>query len=88
MSLSRLPKIGNIQLCPDRPLRDTDKNGYVLKFYCLNLGKRFSITAEPVMGVKHEAFSGIVASGSSAGSTSSPAERPSRLTNSRNLAAK
>ena len=32
--MSRRPEIGNVQLYPDRPLRRSDKNGYVLKFYC------------------------------------------------------
>ncbi|MEK6257894.1 MAG: site-specific integrase [Planctomycetota bacterium] len=32
--MSRKPEIGNIQLYPNRPLRASDKNGYVLKFYC------------------------------------------------------
>lgn len=32
--MSRQPEIGNIQLYPNRPLRASDKNGYVLKFYC------------------------------------------------------
>ena len=32
--MARRPEIGNIQLYPDRPLKDSDKNGYVLKFYC------------------------------------------------------
>ncbi len=32
--MPRRPEIGNIQLYPDRPLRKSDRNGYVLKFYC------------------------------------------------------
>lgn len=32
--MPRRPEIGNIQLYPDRPLKASDKNGYVLKFYC------------------------------------------------------
>ena len=32
--MSRRPEIGNVQLYPDRPLRESDRNGYVLKFYC------------------------------------------------------
>jgi integrase len=32
--MGRRPEIGNVQLYPDRPLRASDKNGYVLKFYC------------------------------------------------------
>ena len=32
--MSRKPEIGNVQLYPGRPLRASDKNGYVLKFYC------------------------------------------------------
>lgn len=32
--MPRRPEIGNIQLYPDRPLKKSDKNGYVLKFYC------------------------------------------------------
>ncbi len=32
--MSRRPEIGNIQLYPNRPLRVSDRNGYVLKFYC------------------------------------------------------
>ncbi len=32
--MSRKPEIGNVQLYPNRPLRRSDKNGYVLKFYC------------------------------------------------------
>lgn len=26
--------IGNVQLYPNRPLRESEKNRYVLKFYC------------------------------------------------------
>lgn len=32
--MARIPEIGNAQLYPQRPLRKSDKNGYVLKFYC------------------------------------------------------
>ena len=32
--MPRRPEIGNVQLYPDRPLRKSDRNGYVLKFYC------------------------------------------------------
>lgn len=32
--MPRRPEIGNIQLYPNRPLRASDRNGYVLKFYC------------------------------------------------------
>ncbi|MDZ4685270.1 MAG: tyrosine-type recombinase/integrase [Planctomycetaceae bacterium] len=32
--MSREPEIGNVQLYPDRPLKPSDKNGFVLKFYC------------------------------------------------------
>lgn len=32
--MPRQPEIGNIQLYPNRPLRRSDRNGYVLKFYC------------------------------------------------------
>jgi integrase len=32
--MSRKPEIGNVQLYPSRPLKQSDKNGYVLKFYC------------------------------------------------------
>lgn len=32
--MPRKPEIGNIQLYPNRPLKKTDRNGYVLKFYC------------------------------------------------------
>lgn len=32
--MPRRPEIGNVQLYPDRPLKVSDKNGYVLKFYC------------------------------------------------------
>ncbi|MCA9037157.1 MAG: tyrosine-type recombinase/integrase, partial [Planctomycetaceae bacterium] len=38
--MARRPEIGNIQLYPDRPLRKSDRNGYVLKFYCPIQGKR------------------------------------------------
>jgi integrase len=32
--MPRRPEIGNIQLYPNRPLQKSDRNGYVLKFYC------------------------------------------------------
>lgn len=32
--MARKPEIGNVQLYPDRPLKASDRNGYVLKFYC------------------------------------------------------
>lgn len=32
--MARRPEIGNVQVYPNRPLNDSDKNGYVLKFYC------------------------------------------------------
>lgn len=32
--MPRRPEIGNVQLYPNRSLNDSDKNGYVLKFYC------------------------------------------------------
>lgn len=32
--MPRRPEIGNVQLYPNRPLKKSDKNGYVLKFYC------------------------------------------------------
>ena len=32
--MPRRPEIGNVQLYPNRPLNKSDKNGYVLKFYC------------------------------------------------------
>lgn len=32
--MARRPEIGNVKLYPDRPLKKSDKNGYVLKFYC------------------------------------------------------
>ena len=32
--MPRRPEIGNIQLYPNRPLTDEDKNGYTLKFFC------------------------------------------------------
>ncbi|MCA9008479.1 MAG: hypothetical protein KDB01_01975, partial [Planctomycetaceae bacterium] len=38
--MSRRPEIGNVQLYPDRPLRKSDRNGYVLKFYCPLRGER------------------------------------------------
>lgn len=38
--MPRRPEIGNVQLYPDRPLRKSDRNGYVLKFYCPIQSKR------------------------------------------------
>jgi len=38
--MARPPEIGNVKLYPDRPLRDSDKNGFVLKFYCPIQGRR------------------------------------------------
>ncbi|MBC8116325.1 MAG: site-specific integrase [Candidatus Saccharimonas sp.] len=38
--MPRRPEIGNIQLYPNRPLRASDRNGFVLKFYCPIVGKR------------------------------------------------
>ncbi|QGJ68570.1 Hypothetical protein PBC10988_2310 [Planctomycetales bacterium 10988] len=38
--MSRKPEIGNVQLYPLRPLKKSDKNGYLLKFYCPILSKR------------------------------------------------
>lgn len=38
--MPRRPEIGNIQLYPNRPLRQSDRNGYVLKFFCPIKGKR------------------------------------------------
>lgn len=32
--MPRRPEIGNIQLYPNRPLQASDRNGFVLKFYC------------------------------------------------------
>ena len=32
--MARRPEIGNVKLYPDRPLKASDKNGYVLKSYC------------------------------------------------------
>ncbi len=32
--MPRKPEIGNVQLYPSRPLRVSDRNGFVLKFYC------------------------------------------------------
>ena len=32
--MPRRPEIGNVQLYPNRPLKKSDKYGYVLKFYC------------------------------------------------------
>jgi hypothetical protein len=32
--MARKPEIGNVKLYPDRPLKASDRNGYVLKFYC------------------------------------------------------
>ena len=38
--MSRRPEIGNIQLYPNRPLQASDRNGFVLKFYCPIIRKR------------------------------------------------
>ena len=38
--MPRRPEIGNVQLYPNRPLRESDRNGYVLKFYCPIVCKR------------------------------------------------
>jgi integrase len=38
--MARRPEIGNVQIYPDRPLRESDRNGYVLKFYCPLVEKR------------------------------------------------
>ena len=38
--MGRPAEIGNIQIYPQRPLRDSDKNGFVLKFFCPVAGKR------------------------------------------------
>ena len=38
--MARRPEIGNVQIYPQRPLRSSDKNGFVLKFYCPLLKKR------------------------------------------------
>ena len=38
--MPRRPEIGNVQLYPNRPLRHSDKNGYVLRFYCPIRGQR------------------------------------------------
>lgn len=38
--MPRPPEIGNVRLYPDRPLKASDKNGYVLKFYCPIQAKR------------------------------------------------
>jgi len=38
--MARRAEIGNVQLYPDRPLRKSDTNGYVLQFYCPIQGKR------------------------------------------------
>ncbi len=32
--MGRPPEIGNVQIYPQRPLRESDRNGYILKFYC------------------------------------------------------
>lgn len=32
--MPRQPEIGNVAIYPNRPLRKSDRNGYVLKFYC------------------------------------------------------
>jgi integrase len=38
--MGRKPDIGNVKLYPDRPLRSSDRGGYVLQFYCPIQGKR------------------------------------------------
>ena len=38
--MPRRPEIGNRQLYPNQPLRASDRNGYVLKFYCVLRQKR------------------------------------------------
>src|SRR4051794_29086534 len=38
--MARQPEIGNVQLYPNRSLNQTDRNGYVLKFYCPIRGGR------------------------------------------------
>lgn len=38
--MPRKPEIGNVQLYPGRPLKRSDRNGYVLKFYCPIRGER------------------------------------------------
>ena len=38
--MTRNPEIGNVKLYPDRPLRDSDKFGFVLQFYCPLRDKR------------------------------------------------
>ena len=38
--MARKPELGNVQLYPRRPLRSSDRNGYVLKFYCPIRGRR------------------------------------------------
>ncbi len=38
--MARRPEIGSIQLYPLRPLRQSDRNGFVLKFYCPIRGTR------------------------------------------------
>ena len=38
--MARRPEIGNVQLYPNRPLNPSDKNGFVLKFYCPIQNKR------------------------------------------------
>lgn len=38
--MARQPELGNVKLYPQRPLRDSDQNGFVLQFYCPIQGKR------------------------------------------------
>jgi hypothetical protein len=38
--MARRPDIGNVQVYPNCPLRRSDRNGYVLKFYCPIASKR------------------------------------------------
>lgn len=41
--MPRRPEIGNVQLYPNRPLNESDRNGYVLKFYCPIRQKRVRV---------------------------------------------
>jgi integrase len=38
--MARKPEIGNVQLYPNRALKRSDRNGYILKFYCPIKGQR------------------------------------------------
>jgi integrase len=40
LNMARKPEVGNVQLYPNRALKRSDKNGYVLKFYCPIQGRR------------------------------------------------